>query len=69
MSEAAANTGSNRTTLIDIANCIGCRACQVACKQWNETDGEQTVLDSDLGFQNPAALSAKTLHAHCFSRV
>ena len=61
MSEAAANTGSNRTTLIDIANCIGCRACQVACKQWNETDGEQTVLDSDLGFQNPAALSAKTL--------
>jgi formate dehydrogenase iron-sulfur subunit len=61
MSEAVANTGSARTTLIDIGNCIGCRACQVACKQWNETDGEQTVLESDLGFQNPAALSAKTL--------
>ena len=61
MSEAATNTGSNRTTLIDIANCIGCRACQVACKQWNETEGEQTQLESDLGFQNPATLSAKTL--------
>jgi formate dehydrogenase iron-sulfur subunit len=53
--------GPIRATLIDIANCIGCRACQVACKQWNETDGEQTGLDDQLGFQNPAALSAKTL--------
>jgi formate dehydrogenase iron-sulfur subunit len=60
MSEAAA-TGPIRTTLIDIGNCIGCRACQVACKQWNEKDGEPTRLESDLGFQNPAALSAKTL--------
>jgi formate dehydrogenase iron-sulfur subunit len=59
MSEPAA-TGPVRTTLIDIANCIGCRACQVACKQWNETEGEQTFLESDLGFQNPATLSAKT---------
>ena len=59
MSEVV-NAGSARTTLIDIANCIGCRACQVACKQWNETDGEETFLESDLGFQNPATLSAKT---------
>ena len=50
-----------KTTLVDITNCIGCRACQVACKQWNDKDGESTEMDSDLGFQNPAALSAKTL--------
>ena len=56
--------GPIRATLIDIANCIGCRACQVACKQWNERDGEETELEADLGFQNPATLSAKTLHAH-----
>jgi len=49
-----------KTTLVDINNCIGCRACQVACKQWNERDGEQTELQDDLGFQNPATLSAKT---------
>jgi len=55
------STGPIRTTLIDIANCIGCRACQVACKQWNEKDGEATELDDQLGFQNPATLSAKTL--------
>jgi formate dehydrogenase iron-sulfur subunit len=49
-----------RTTLIDITKCIGCRACQVACKEWNERDGEVTELQDLLGFQNPAALSAKT---------
>ena len=54
------STGPIRTTLIDIANCIGCRACQVACKQWNEREGEETELEPDLGFQNPAVLSAKT---------
>ena len=56
----ATTEGPIRTTLIDIANCIGCRACQVACKQWNEKDGEKTELQDQLGFQNPATLSAKT---------
>jgi formate dehydrogenase iron-sulfur subunit len=49
-----------KTTLIDIANCIGCRACQVACKQWNDREGEDTELVAHMGFQNPATLSAKT---------
>ena len=50
-----------KTTLVDITKCIGCRACQVACKQWNDRDGEETQLDFNLGFQNPATLSANTL--------
>ena len=49
-----------RTTLIDITNCIGCHACQVACKQWNDREGERTELLPELGFQNPATLSART---------
>jgi formate dehydrogenase iron-sulfur subunit len=49
-----------KSTLIDITNCIGCRACQVACKQWNDREGEETELEPQLGFQNPATLSAKT---------
>ena len=49
-----------RTTLIDIANCIGCRACQVACKQWNDREGEDTELQAHMGFQNPPRSSAKT---------
>jgi formate dehydrogenase iron-sulfur subunit len=50
-----------KSTLIDITNCIGCRACQVACKEWNDRDGEQTELHAELGYQNPAVLSANTL--------
>ena len=63
------DTGKVRTTLIDISNCIGCRACQVACKQWNDRDGEDTEFEVELGFQNPAVLSAKTLHADLVPRA
>src|SRR5215471_2394501 len=50
-----------KSTLIDITKCIGCRACQVACKQWNDRDGEQTEYQWQIGLQNPPTLSAKTL--------
>src|SRR3954469_8224764 len=60
MSERTATTPI-KSTLIDITKCIGCRACQVACKQWNDRDGETTELQDYMGFQNPATLSAKTL--------
>jgi formate dehydrogenase iron-sulfur subunit len=56
----APDSSKARSTLIDITNCIGCHACQVACKQWNDRDGEHTELLPELGFQNPAVLSAKT---------
>jgi len=56
-----ASTTPIKATLIDITKCIGCRSCQVACKQWNDREGEETQLDYNLGFQNPATLSAKTL--------
>jgi formate dehydrogenase iron-sulfur subunit len=60
MTTAAAALPAIKTTLIDVTKCIGCRACQVACKQWNEREGEETELLGQLGFQNPATLSAKT---------
>ena len=50
-----------KATLVDTTKCIGCRACQVACKQWNDREGEETELQlGEIGFQNPATLSAKT---------
>ena len=55
------NAAPVKSTLIDITKCIGCRACQVACKHQNDRDGEQTELEWNLGLQNPATLSAKTL--------
>jgi formate dehydrogenase iron-sulfur subunit len=58
-----------KTTLIDINNCIGCRACQVACKQWNDREGELTQFQDTLGFQNPAVLSAKTYTLISFHEI
>lgn len=50
-----------KATLVDTTKCIGCRACQVACKQWNDREGEETQLQlGEMGFQNPSTLSAKT---------
>jgi formate dehydrogenase iron-sulfur subunit len=57
----SASTVPVKATLIDITKCIGCRACQVACKQWNDREGEQTEFQWQIGFQNPPTLSAKTL--------
>ena len=69
MSEPAADTGSNRTTLIDIGNCIGCRACQVACKQWNEKDGEQTAAGVRSGLPESGGAQREDAHAHRVPRV
>ena len=44
--------------LIDTSKCIGCRACQVACKQWNELPAEKTVNQGT--YQNPPDLSGVT---------
>ena len=43
---------------IDITKCTACRACQVACKNWNELKAEKTVNKG--GHENPPDLSAST---------
>ena len=57
-----------RTTLIDITNCIGCRACQVACKQWNERDGEETELRRPARLPEPGHAQLEDVHAHLVPR-
>ena len=37
---------------------MGCRGCQVACKQWNQLPAEKTRFDGN--YQNPKHLSGKT---------
>jgi len=44
--------------LVDLTKCIGCRACQVACKQWNDLPAEET--HNWGSYQNPRTLSSKT---------
>jgi len=47
--------------LFDMEKCIACRACQVACKQWNELPAEKTTFFAATGgYQNPIGLSPKT---------
>lgn len=52
--------------LYDANRCIGCRGCQIACKQWNENDEaipteENGVLSKNWGsYENPPQLSSKT---------
>jgi formate dehydrogenase iron-sulfur subunit len=42
--------------LIDISKCIGCKACQVACSEWNDI---RDVVGHNVGvYDNPADLSA-----------
>ncbi|MFH1709185.1 MAG: 4Fe-4S dicluster domain-containing protein [Planctomycetota bacterium] len=44
--------------LIDVTKCIACRACQVACKQWNQLPATVT---RQLGtYQNPPHLNGTT---------
>lgn len=49
---------AEKAILFDATRCIACRACQVACKQWNGLSGEST---RNLGtYENPPDLSAQT---------
>jgi len=49
-----------KVKVIDLSLCLGCRACQVACKQWNQLPAEPKVLLSKGTYQNPPALSMNT---------
>ncbi len=49
------NQAARKGFLVDTARCIGCRSCQVACKQWNKLDADKTVNQGT--FENPRDLT------------
>ncbi len=53
--------------LYDGTRCIGCRSCQVACKQWNNKAAEETNNTGE--YQNPPKLSSDTLTLMRFKEV
>jgi len=57
----------SKAVLYDATKCIGCRACQVACKQWNELPGEMTINQGS--YENPPKLSASTFTKIRFTEV
>jgi formate dehydrogenase iron-sulfur subunit len=53
--------------LIDVSTCIGCKACQVACMQWNDL---RDVVGTTHGtYDNPTDLSAESWTVMRFSEV
>ncbi|MFO1428578.1 MAG: 4Fe-4S dicluster domain-containing protein [Candidatus Competibacteraceae bacterium] len=55
--------------LIDTTKCMGCRGCQVACKQWQGLKAEKTTFFGGAGYQNPPALSADTFTLITFTET
>lgn len=58
-----------KALLIDSTRCVGCRACQVACKQWNELEAEDTSFFAGKGYQNPRDLAANTWTVITYNEV
>jgi formate dehydrogenase iron-sulfur subunit len=53
--------------LIDESKCIGCKACQVACSQWNELED---AVGSNVGvYDNPADLTPSSWTLMRFAEV
>lgn len=57
----------NKGVLYDATKCIGCRGCQVACKQWNHLPAEKTTQQGTL--ENPPRLSDKTFTKIRFNEI
>lgn len=49
-----------KAMLVDTTRCVGCRGCQIACKEWNNLPAEKTRFFAGNGYQNPHDLSSKT---------
>ena len=68
----ASSTGIRRDTteiakLVDIDLCIGCKACEVACKEWNDLPAEHTANFGS--YQSHEDLSASTWDLMRFNEV
>jgi len=55
------------TKLIDVSKCIGCKACQVACMEWNDLRDEIGTCQGVLG--NPMDLTANSWTVMRYSEV
>jgi formate dehydrogenase iron-sulfur subunit len=54
--------GNAKGVLVDLTRCIGCRGCQVACKQWNERSVKKTEVYGN--FTNPPMLNSE-----CYTNI
>ena len=47
-----------KAIVIDTSKCMGCRGCQVACKQWNQLPADSTTFTGS--YENPPRVSPST---------
>ena len=58
---------AEKVMLVDVSKCTACRACQVACKSWNNLPADRT---RNLGsYQNPADLTPRNYTLIRFQEV
>jgi formate dehydrogenase iron-sulfur subunit len=53
---------SDKAILFDASKCTGCRACQIACKNWNQRTYTKTECDGT--YENPLELTSQ-----CWNRI
>ena len=53
----------------DNTRCIGCRACMVACKSWNDLPEDKTDFFAGEGYQNPRDLDANNYNLITFNEI
>lgn len=59
----------SKGVLMDMTKCVGCRGCQVSCKQAHDLPAEKTSFFAGQGYQNPPDLSGDTLTVVGFTEV
>src|SRR5581483_8113466 len=57
--EDTGNRTSRKGFFTDTTLCIGCKACEVACKQWNQLP-DDGLLFSGMSYDNTVSLGAST---------
>ena len=66
---APVSTSKTKAMIQDNTRCIGCRACMVACKSWNDRPADTTDFFSGPGYQNPRDLDANNYTLITFNEI
>lgn len=61
--------GKQKAVIVDVRRCIGCKACQTACKAWNKLPAEKTQITRDGEFTNPTYFSPITWKVVHFKEI